>query len=169
MKKVALTVVALSMAGCDTTKEYASATNQAIGGVVGAVAGGLVGSQIGSGRGKTVATIAGALIGAGVGSQIARYLTEQDRQMVDQTAQSALSAPPGPTYTWTNPDTGNSGTITTTPISTPAATTTTPITTATTFGSECRVIESSYSTTGGVETAPPQTVCKDADGVWQVT
>src|SRR5690242_13642421 len=89
-------VIAVSVAGCEN--------NQQTGALVGAGTGALL----------------GAAFGAIVGSEIGRRLDERDRAMYAQTATyAAESGPVGQGQTWSNPQSGNRGTIT--PTSQPYA------------------------------------------------
>ena len=105
-KALLVAAVCVSVTACQTG---GISTGQAVGGAAGAAAGGLIGTQIGSGTGRVLATLGGVLIGGLIGSEIGRYLDQQDQQMNQQAAVEAHST--GATRTWTNPESGNSGTI----------------------------------------------------------
>jgi surface antigen len=95
--------IGLGAAACD--KETA-------GTVIGAGAGAVVGSQFGKGAGRVAATVAGAAIGAYLGNRIGRYLDAQDRRRAQEAADRAMEDyETGREANWTNPDSGNSGTI----------------------------------------------------------
>ncbi|HEY9163208.1 MAG TPA: RT0821/Lpp0805 family surface protein, partial [Magnetovibrio sp.] len=105
---VILTVVGSLAACADTAHQKEQA-----GTVVGGVLGGVLGSNVGGGKGQTAGTIAGVLIGAILGGQIGKSMDETDRMMAERTAQRTLeTTPSGQTSTWSNPDSGHSGTIT---------------------------------------------------------
>lgn len=91
----------LATAACQTTK-------QDVGTVIGGVLGAAAGSQIGDGGGRVVAVIVGAAAGAWIGNQIGQYLDEEDqKRLAEATQTTAVSGQP---ISWTNPDTGVSGT-----------------------------------------------------------
>lgn len=76
----------------------------------GAVIGGLLGSQIGSGRGNTAAMIGGVLIGTHLGGSIGAQLDDRDRMLADKAAVQTLEYnEDGAGGSWSNPNTGHSG------------------------------------------------------------
>jgi surface antigen len=84
-----------------------------VGTLAGAALGGLVGSQFGGGTGNKIAIGAGVVAGGFLGNKIGSSLDCQDQQYHYDTTQSALeSKKTGQASSWSNPDTGNSGTIT---------------------------------------------------------
>lgn len=91
----------LLMTGCQTTKQDAGTV---IGGLLGAAAG----SQFGDGGGRIVGVIVGAAAGAWIGNQIGQYLDEEDQKELAKATQT--TAVSGETVTWSNPDTGVTGT-----------------------------------------------------------
>lgn len=93
-----LLVVAVA-AGCVT----GSGEKQTAGTIIGAGVGGLAGSQFGKGRGQLAAVTAGALIGAS--------LDRADQAHMSRAQQKAHSAPVGEQIVWSNPQSGNSGTV----------------------------------------------------------
>ncbi len=128
---------------------------QTVGTAAGAIGGGLLGSQIGGGSGRLIATGAGALLGAWVGSEIGSSLDKADRQYMATATTSAYSAPIGETIQWTNPQSGNSGTIT--PISEGY----------TSNDNYCREYRQTIIVDGRTETATG-TACQDAYGEWHL-
>lgn len=104
----AAAVGSLSLMACQSTD---LTSGQTLGTVLGGVAGGLVGSQIGDGSGQVIATVAGTLIGGLIGNQIGRYLDERDQQLNQQAALQSFES--GEQNSWSNPETGNSGVVTT--------------------------------------------------------
>ena len=101
---------ALLVGGCMAT----TGDNQSVGTVIGAVAGGVVGSQIGNGSGQLIATGVGTLMGALIGNEVGATLDKVDQQHVlDTTHESLEYSKTGATTSWNNPDTGNSGNVTT--------------------------------------------------------
>lgn len=101
-KRVVLAgALALVLTSCQTTEEK-------VGTGVGAVAGMAVGSLFGDGSGRIVAMALGAAAGAWIGNQIGRQLAEADQQKLAEATQGA--AVQGKSQSWSNPDTGVSGT-----------------------------------------------------------
>jgi surface antigen len=85
-------------------------TKTAIGGVGGAALGGLIAAAAG-GRGTGIA--AGVIGGALVGGLVGNLLDSRDKKMASESTHRALeSSRSGQATTWTNPDTGVSGTVT---------------------------------------------------------
>jgi surface antigen len=86
---------------------------QDVGTGVGAIGGALLGSTIGKGGGKIAGTIAGGLLGGLVGNSIGKSLDNADLAAYNAASQRALeTAQPGQALPWSNPQSGNSGTIT---------------------------------------------------------
>jgi surface antigen len=110
-KTIAASVVAagLLLGGCSQ-----NAGNKEIGGtLLGAGLGGLAGSQIGGGSGKLAATAVGVLAGAWLGNEVGKSLDRADKIAMHNTTQRALETQQsGTTSSWSNPDTGHSGTVT---------------------------------------------------------
>ena len=105
----AIAIMALT-AACAQNGQFG--TKQTIGGLGGAALGGWAGSTIGGGTGKLAATAAGVLIGALIGSEIGRGLDDVDKQKAERAYTQATTAPVGQSIAWSNPDTGNYGTVT---------------------------------------------------------
>ena len=81
-----------------------------IGAALGAAGGGLLGAAAGGGA---TGIAAGVLLGGLLGGATGSVLDDQDRRTAANTTQQALeSKPSGTTSTWTNPDTGHSGSVT---------------------------------------------------------
>lgn len=148
---VILATVAVLGACADSSHQ-----KQQTGTVLGGVLGGVLGSNVGEGKGKTAGTIAGVLIGAVIGGEIGRSMDETDRMMAEQTAQRTLeTTPTGQTSTWSNPDSGHSGSVT------PTRTYNTP------QGQDCREYETTVYIDGQRETAYG-TACRLPDGTWEL-
>jgi len=131
-------------------------TKQTVGGLGGAVLGGLLGSQVGGGSGRLWATGAGVLLGAVIGSEIGRGLDVVDKQQMEQTTQASLEhTQTGSTSAWSNPDTGNSGTVT--PTNTYKASN----------GEYCREYSQTIEVGGDVQEAYG-TACRQPDGSWKI-
>lgn len=146
-------VMALGLAACETNQYGQKQTGGAI---LGGVAGGLLGSQIGGGKGRLAATAAGTVLGVFLGSSIGKSLDKADRTYANQTANGALeSNPSGRTSTWSNPDSGHSGTVTPTR------------TVYESGGLPCRDYETTVTIDGRTETAVGR-ACRQSDGTWKV-
>ncbi|MBP2227041.1 surface antigen [Azospirillum agricola] len=151
MKKLVPFALAASLlAGCTT-----GGTKETVGTVGGAVAGGLIGSQIGGGTGKLVATGVGTLLGAFVGREIGSSLDRADSEYAAGAARRAYAAPVGERIAWNNPQSGNSGTITTTRDGYSNA------------GTYCREYQQTVVVGGKTEMAYG-TACKQPDGTWKI-
>ncbi|MEO1291247.1 MAG: RT0821/Lpp0805 family surface protein [Pseudomonadota bacterium] len=118
-RRVTATVAAMALigavAGCASNGQGGglAINKQTIGGGLGAAAGVAIGSAIGQGGGKTAAMIVGGLLGGLAGSEIGRRMDEQDQQYAYSSTQTALETQPDNTpTTWSNPNSGASGTVT---------------------------------------------------------
>ena len=149
-KLVPAVLTAALLAGCTT-----GGTKETVGTVGGAVAGGLIGSQIGGGSGKLVATGVGTLLGAFVGSQVGSSLDKADTEYASAAARRAYAAPVGERIAWNNPQSGNSGVITTTRDGYSNA------------GTYCREYQQTVAVGGKTEMAYG-TACKQPDGTWKI-
>lgn len=140
--------LAIGLAGCADRGQ-----NENIGMVLGGVVGAVAGSQIGDGTGQLVATAAGTLLGAWLGGSIGRSLDDQDRETSYRTDQKALeNNPDGETASWSNPDTGASGS-------------TTPLDSFQTTQGTCRTYEKTVINDGKAEQVTG-TACRNSDGLW---
>lgn len=125
------------------------------GAVLGGVLGGLLGSQVGSGKGKLAATAAGTLLGVYLGSEIGSSLDKADRAHARRTAAVALeNNNVGQTSSWSNPDTGHSGSVT-------------PTRTDYRTGGRCRNYRTTITVDGRTERAIGR-ACRQADGTWRI-
>ena len=150
---IAAAAIALTTAACENSS--LGGTKQTIGTLGGAAAGGLFGAQFGSGSGQLAATAAGALLGAFIGSEIGRTMDEVDRQKAQTAYQKATVAPVGETITWSNPNTGNKGTVTPTREGT------------STTGAYCREFQQTVII-GGKEEQAYGVACRQPDGAWEI-
>jgi surface antigen len=142
---------ALVLAGC-----AGQGQKQTGGTLVGAAAGGLLGAQFGSGAGKLAATAIGALAGAWIGNEVGTSLDNADKAAMKQSSQYALEATKtGHTSNWSNPDSGNSGTVTPTK------------TYQTVQGEYCREYQQTITVAGKTQEAYG-TACRQPDGTWKV-
>ena len=128
-------------------------TKQEIGTGVGAVAGGVIGSLFGHGLGKVAATAAGGLLGGWLGHTAGGALDRADKEKATEAAATAESAPLGEPVTWTNAETGHSGSTTATGDHVDAA------------GNRCRDYQSTV-TVDGKDDVSHGTACRQSDGSW---
>lgn len=145
--------VLLAMTACQSTQDWG--TKQTVGTGAGAIVGGVLGSQIGGGKGKLWATGAGAVLGALLGSEIGKSLDSADRAALNQASTQAYSAPIGKTIAWSNPQSGNSGSVVPTREGRDSS------------GSYCREFQQTI-TVGGQTQRAYGTACRQPDGQWQV-
>lgn len=153
LKIAAAGLVALSLTAC----EGSGITNQQVGTVVGAGVGALVGSQFGSGTGQIIATAVGTLAGAWIGSELGKRLDDRDRTLMSNSTNQALAhSPNGQAVSWSNPDSGNSGS-------------TTPLNTSTAAGGQtCRQFNQTV-VAGGQQESRTGLACQQADGSWRIS
>jgi surface antigen len=144
--------LALSLVACEGNY----GPKQTGGAVIGGAAGGLLGSKIGGGKGQLAATAIGALLGVFVGSEAGKSLDKADKIYAERTAHSTLeTGKTGQTSTWTNPDSGHTGTVTPTR------------TYKTAEGKNCREYQQTVTIDGKTERAYG-TACRQPDGSWKI-
>ena len=143
----------LLLAAC---AQQQNAPKQTVGTLAGAAAGGLLGAQFGSGTGQLVGVALGALGGAFLGSEIGKSMDTVDRQEAARTQHQALEYNrTGQASSWSNPDNGNTGTVT--PVRTYQAA----------GGQNCREYRHDVRIGDKSETVIGQ-ACRQADGTWKV-
>ncbi len=149
----AIAIMALT-AACAQNGQFG--TKQTIGGLGGAALGGWAGSTIGGGTGQLAATAAGVLIGALVGSEIGRGLDDVDKLKAERAYTQATTAPVGQSIAWSNPDTGNYGSVT-------------PTREGTKSGSNeyCREFQQTV-VIGGDQEQAYGVACRQPDGQWEI-
>lgn len=156
MKKQVLALVAASTLLVGACQSMEQRPGETLGTIIGAGVGAVLGSKVGDGSGQTIATVLGGLAGAWLGSELGKALDERDLEQAEQTAQDSLeNNPSGVSSTWSNPDSGNSGSVT------PTATY------QTAEGTDCREFESTVNVDGKTETTQGR-ACRQADGSWVV-
>jgi len=137
-------IFVLALSGCQS--------NQQVGQVTGGVLGGALGTQIGKGKGTYAAIVAGTLIGAYLGGEIGRNMDENDRWR----SQNALETyPTHKTSSWSNPDTGNSYSVT-------------PTRTYESRSGPCREYTTEAMIGGRRETVYGN-ACRQSDGTWKAS
>ena len=162
MRIVATMCVALSLAGCAAAGTDGTAgpgewgANKTTGGtLLGAIGGGLAGAQFGRGSGKLAATALGTLLGGFIGNQVGSSLDRADQMAAQHAEQTAYSAPIGQAITWSNPNSGHSGSITPVREGTDAG------------GNYCREFQQTVMI-GGQQQQAYGTACRQPDGTWKV-
>ena len=142
------------VAGCAWIEEQTGFGQKTqIGAAGGAAAGGLLAAAAGA---SPLGLAAGVILGGLAGGAAGNYLDNRDKEAALKAQQQALANnQTGQTTTWSNPETGHSGTYT------PTNTYTTP------DGKTCRDYQQTVIIDGKEETATG-TACKMADGTWRV-
>ena len=154
--KIVLAAVAIAATTAACAQNGGYGTKQTIGTLGGAALGGWAGSTIGGGTGQLAATAAGVLIGALVGSEIGRDLDDADKLKAERAYTQATTAPVGQTIAWSNPDTGNYGSVTPTREGTKQGS-----------GEYCREFQQSVVIGGNQEDAYG-IACRKPDGQWEI-
>lgn len=135
--------------------EVGAANKTTAGTILGAVGGGLLGSQIGGGKGTLIAVGAGTLLGAFIGKSVGESLDRADVNYANRAQAQAHTAPIGQQITWSNPESGHSGTVTPRREGTD------------TSGNYCREYQQTVTVGGKTEEAYG-TACRQPDGSWKV-
>ena len=144
-------LLAISVAACEST----GGQKQTGGAILGGVGGAIAGAQFGSGSGRIAAAAVGTLLGALVGSEVGRSLDKADLAYANQANQRAQAAPINQPIQWSNPETGNYGTVT--PVREGRAQ----------DGAYCREFQQTVTIGGKTESAYG-TACRQPDGTWKV-
>lgn len=155
-----LAIFALFIGGCAQNGSFGGIFDnigkQEVGAASGAVIGGVLGSNVGGGKGKLIAVGAGTLLGALIGSEIGASLDRADQMYANRALETSYDAPVGETVSWTNPESGNSGTYTSVKEG---------------HGNEsgryCREYKQTIQVDGRAEEAYG-TACENPDGTWQI-
>lgn len=155
MKKVAAVIMITAfLAAC---ADRGIGQKEGAGTLIGAGLGALAGSQIGGGKGKMAAVAIGALLGAFAGNEIGKSLDKADQAALQDAGEKARSAPIGKTIDWSNPQSGNSGTVTPTREGR-----------NTESGNYCREFKQTVTIDGRTEEAYG-VACRQPDGSWKIT
>ena len=132
-----------------------ASSNEDRGALLGAAAGGVLGNQIGSGRGQSLATAAGMMAGGSAGAAVGRRMDEHDQQQMQNAQLNSLEfSSIGESTEWSNPDSGNSGSISPQRTYQNAS------------GQYCREFQQQI-TVGGQTEDGFGTACRQADGSWR--
>ncbi len=157
LKSLLSATLAVSLlTGCVSNGYDGMGSKQGVGAVGGAVLGGLAGSRFGGGTGKLVAVGAGTLLGAFLGSEMGKSLDRADQAAAQNAAFQAYAAPVGQTIQWSNPNTGNYGTVTSVREGRDSRS-----------GSYCREYQQTISVGGRMEQAFG-VACQQPDGSWKI-
>lgn len=124
--------------------------------VLGAVLGAAAGAGIAAAAGGNTGAIVASAVGGGlVGGIVGKKLDDRDKRMATEAAARAFEdSRTGESTTWTNPDSGNSGTVTPTRTYQLAN------------GQYCRQYQQKI-VIGGEENQTYGTACRQTDGTWQ--
>lgn len=148
LKKFAPALMAAALlAGCQTSQKDSDAA--------GGVYGGVINSQYGSGNAKLAQLGVGPLLGAFIGKDVAGGLSKDDQGYAETAAKRAYAAPLGERISWVNPQSGNSGTITSIREG------------YNTQGTYCREYQQTVTVGRNTELVYG-TACKQADGAWKI-
>ena len=151
---VAALMGVVMLGGCVTN---GTGTKQGAGTLIGAGLGGLVGSKVGQGRGQLAAVAAGALLGGFFGNEVGASLDRADQLYAQRAQTQALGNADWQPVSWSNPDSGNHGTVTPTRTIQHSGT-----------GQICREYQTTV-TIGGREQQGYGTACQTADGDWRIS
>jgi len=154
MKKVAAVIMITAFfAAC---ADRGVGEKEGVGTLIGAGLGALAGSQIGGGKGRMAAVAIGALLGAFAGNEIGKSLDKADLAALENAGERARSAPIGKTIDWSNPQSGNSGTVTPTREGRHTGS-----------GNYCREFKQTVTIDGRTEEAYG-VACRQPDGSWKI-
>lgn len=150
---VLIAFIPLALSACE------GADRERIGTIGGAAVGAVAGKAIGGhGTSGTIGMILGAVAGGYLGGEIGQSLDNKDKNELSSATQRALNeGSVGQSYAWSNPDTGNRGTVS--PTSTSYATA---------EGQNCRDFSTSVTLREGRSATSSGTACRQADGSWRV-
>jgi surface antigen len=148
----AVTAASFMLSGC----MQGVGTKEGIGTVAGAALGGWAGSQIGSGEGRGIAIATGVVLGGLFGNNIGKGLDKADRLEAQRASYNAFEYNrSGQASSWSNPDSGNSGSYTPRPAYQGRN------------GQYCREYSSTINVAGDRQTAVG-TACRQSDGTWKI-
>ncbi len=122
----------------------------------GTLAGGVGGGMVARAAGASPAgIIGGMLLGRLIGGAIGTSLDQRDQQLAIQAAQQSFQGPVGQPNPWRNPDSGNSGEITTVREF------------QNDLGEVCREYRETVRTADGQQEVVTGIACRGGDGVWR--
>jgi surface antigen len=150
IKIFAVSAIALSLAACAEGGQ-----KENVGTVLGGIGGAVLGSQFGGGRGQLVGVAVGTLAGAFLGREVGKSLDKADQAHMQRAETAAQTAPVGQRISWSNPDSGNSGSVTPTREGRDQS------------GNQCREYQTTV-TVGGKQEQAYGTACRQQDGSWKV-
>ncbi len=152
---IGLLVTAPIIVGCETIeKETGLSKGTQAGAGVGAATGGLIAAAAGGGAAWI---LAGVLLGAVAGGVVGNQLSKKDKEQYSSSSYDAISKQgKGGTTSWSNPETGNSGSTTINDVFTKAD------------GTQCKRFTQKI-TAKGKTTTTNGVACQASDGTWKVT
>ncbi len=154
-KPIAAAFMSLALlSGCSSDMQ--NSPNETMGKILGAVGGGLLGAQVGSGKGRMIAVGLGAVAGSWLGGSLGSSMDKTDRMKAAEVTQDSLEyKSSGTTSSWSNPESGHSGSVT-------------PTRTYQTADQQpCREYTSTVNIDGQTEEAVG-TACREPDGTWRI-
>ena len=152
---IAILMATIGLAGCVSNPDG----SKKAGTDLGAIVGGVIGSQFGSGGGKMAATLFGVAAGAFIGHEIAKALTKEDIEEMNEATNRALnSEDETASETWSNEESGNSGTVVANQAYSPQDSS----------SGLCRDFTQTVTLADGTEEEATTTACQQADGSWSM-
>lgn len=152
MRIAATLTVVTALTACSWNEQR----TETLGGVAGGILGGIIGSKAGKGVGRSAAITIGATLGAMWGQDIAKGLSDVDQVFHERTTEDTLEyGEPGEEVSWSNPNSGNSGSVTAGDRYHNAD------------GQDCRTFETTVNSEGEARTAEG-VACRQDDGTWQI-
>jgi surface antigen len=153
-KVAAIVLLTFTLSSCAAMQQkYEENPKAMLGGLLGAGAGAGIAALAG---GSPAAIVGAAVGGALIGGFVGHKMDNNDKQKATQAAQQAFEKnQAGQPSVWSNPDTGNSGSITPTKTYQLAN------------GQYCRQYEQTINI-GGEQHQTYGTACRQADGTWKI-
>ena len=143
-------VLVLTLSACSSGGE-----KENLGTILGGIGGAVIGAQFGKGTGQLVGVAAGTMLGAYAGREVGKSLDKADIAAAQQAQARAHAAPIGQQITWSNPESGHTGTVVPRREGTDAT------------GNLCREYQTTVTVGGKTEQAYG-TACRQPDGSWKV-
>ena len=152
---IGLLVTMPVIVGCETIeKETGLSKGTQTGAGIGAAGGGLIAALAGASPAWIAASV---ILGAVAGGVIGNELTKKDKEKYASSSYDALSTQgKGGTTSWSNPETGNSGSTTINEVFTKAD------------GTKCKRFTTKITANGKTNTTNG-VACQESDGTWKVT
>jgi|GEM_PF-214396 surface antigen len=174
VKTVAIILLTLGLGACETPgrsdnndRSNDRGSREKVGMVIGSIAGAWLGSTLGEGKANTLSIMTGTLLGTYLGGLAGKRLDERDREMARDANERAMEAPIGDIVSWSNPDTGNSGTVI--PIRDTQLISSAGGTGGAKTKTACREFQQTVTTTDGKTEMAVGMACRNKDGTWRIT